>query len=128
MGTDTINIGILQGGEAINVVPSRCKITFDIRPASKTELVKEFMVRTVEALKKSAPPFEVESVRILNDRQTGGIGPEHEFVKRVGGVVAEMTGKKVTATGSMSGYSSLGNAYGSSREGIAGIMYGGAIS
>ncbi len=125
MGTDTINIGILQGGEAINVVPSRCRITFDIRPATKTEVVKAFMDRTVEALKKADPSFEVESVRLLNDRQTGGIGPDHEFVKRVQEVVAEMTGKKVTATGSMAGYSSLGNAYWSSREGIAGIMYGG---
>ena len=125
MGTDTINIGILQGGEAINVVPSRCRITFDIRPATKTEVVKAFLDRTVEALKKPDPTFKVESVRLLNDRQTGGIGPDHEFVKRVGDVVAEMTGKKVAATGSMAGYSSLGNAYWSSREGIAGIMYGG---
>jgi len=125
MGTDTINIGIIQGGEAINVVPSRCRITFDIRPATKTEVVKAFMHRTVAALKKNDRSFEVESMRLLNDRQTGGIGPNHEFVKKVGDVVAEMTGKKMTATGSMSGYSSLGNAYWSSREGIAGIMYGG---
>ena len=125
MGSDTINIGIIQGGEAINVVPSRCRITFDIRPATKTDVVKAFMDRTFEALKKNDPSFEVERVGLLNDRQTGGIGPDHEFVKRVGNVVAEMTGKKVTATGSMAGYSSLGNAYWSSREGIAGIMYGG---
>jgi acetylornithine deacetylase/succinyl-diaminopimelate desuccinylase-like protein len=83
------------------------------------------MDRTVAALKKNDRSFEVESMRLLNDRQTGGIGPNHEFVKKVGDVVAEMTGKKMTATGSMSGYSSLGNAYWSSREGIAGIMYGG---
>jgi len=125
MGSDTINIGILQGGEAINVVPSRCKITFDIRPATKTEVVKDFMERTVEELKRSDAPFEVESVRLLNDRQTGGIGPNHGFVLEVRNVVGEMTGKKVVATGSMVGYSSLGNAYWSSREGIAGIMYGG---
>jgi acetylornithine deacetylase/succinyl-diaminopimelate desuccinylase family protein len=125
MGSDTINIGIVQGGSAINVVPSQCKITFDIRPATKTEVVKAFMDRTIEGLKKSDSPFEVESMRLLNDRQTGGIGPDHEFVQRVRNVVEEMTGKKVTATGSMAGYSSLGNAYWSSREGIAGIMYGG---
>jgi succinyl-diaminopimelate desuccinylase len=125
MGSDTINIGILQGGEAINVVPSRCKITFDIRPATKTEVVKAFMERTIKGLKKSEAPFDVESVRLLNDRQTGGIGPDHEFVQRVRNVVGEMTGKKVAATGSMVGYSSLGNAYWSSRDGRAGIMYGG---
>jgi succinyl-diaminopimelate desuccinylase len=125
MGSDTINIGIVQGGSAINVVPSRCKITFDIRPATKTEVVKAFMDRTIEELKKSDSTFEIESMRLLNDRQTGGIGPDHEFVQRVRNVVEENTGKKVTATGNMAGYSSLGNAYWSSREGIAGIMYGG---
>lgn len=125
MGSDTINIGILQGGEAINVVPSRCRVTFDIRPATKTEVVKAFMDRTLEELKETEAPFEIESVRLLNDRQTGGIGPDHEFVHTVRRVVGEMTGKQVTATGSMAGYSSLGNAYWSSRKGIAGIMYGG---
>jgi succinyl-diaminopimelate desuccinylase len=110
MGSDTINIGIVQGGSAINVVPSRCKITFDIRPATKTEVVKAFMDRTIEGLKKSDSPFEVESMRLLNDRQTGGIGPDHEFVHKVRNIVGEMTGKKVVATGSMAGYSSLGNA------------------
>ncbi len=125
MGSDTINIGILQGGSAINVVPSRCKITFDIRPATKTEVVKVFMDRTIEELKKSDSTFEIESMRLLNDRQTGGIGPDHEFVHKVRNIVGEMTGKKVVATGGMAGYSSLGNAYWSSREGIAGIMYGG---
>jgi succinyl-diaminopimelate desuccinylase len=125
MGSDTINIGILQGGSAINVVPSRCKITFDIRPATKTEVVKAFMDRTIKELKKSDSSFEVESMRLLNDRQTGGIGPDHGFVHKVRDIVGEMTGKKVVATGSMAGYSSLGNAYWSSREGIAGIMYGG---
>lgn len=125
VGSDTINIGILQGGSAINVVPSRCKITFDIRPATKTEVVKAFMDRTIEELKKSDSTFEVESMRLLNDRQTGGIGPDHEFVHKVRNIVGEMTGKKVVATGGMAGYSSLGNAYWSSREGIAGIMYGG---
>jgi len=125
MGSDTINIGILQGGDAINVVPSRCKITFDIRPATRTEVVKAFVDRTVEELKKTEAPFEIESVRLLNDRQTGGIGPDHEFVHKVRRVVGEMTGKQVAATGSMVGYSSLGNAYWSSQEGIAGIMYGG---
>ena len=36
-----------------------------------------------------------------------------------------MTGKKAAPVGSKARYSSLGNAYWSSREGIAGIMYGG---
>lgn len=125
MESDTINIGIVQGGSAINVVPDKCKITFDIRPATQTEVVKAFMDRTIEELKKSNAPFEVESVRLLNDRKTGGIGPDHEFVHTVRKIVGEMTGKKVEAVGSMAGYSSLGNAYWSSSAGIAGIMYGG---
>jgi len=125
MGSDTINIGILQGGEAINIVPGRCKITFDIRPSTKKEVVKEFMHKTIQAFKDKDPDFVIESIRLLNDRQTGGIGPEHEFVKTVQKVVGEITGKKVTPSGSMAGYSSLGNAYWSASNGIAGLMYGG---
>jgi acetylornithine deacetylase/succinyl-diaminopimelate desuccinylase-like protein len=83
MGADTINIGILRGGEAINIVPDRCKITFDIRPSTKKEVVKEFMDTTIQGLKDKDPDFVIESIRLLNDRQTGGIGPDHEFVKTV---------------------------------------------
>ncbi len=95
MGSDTINLGILQGGEAINVVPSRCKITFDIRPATKTDVVKDFVNKTIQELKAEDPEFEIESLRLLNDRQTGGIGPDHEFVKIVQKVTHEITGKTV---------------------------------
>ncbi len=125
MGTTTVNLGILQGGEAINVVPSRCKITFDIRPARKKEVIKEFMERTINELKTRDPDFIVESLRLLNDRQTGGIGPDHPFVKTVQTVTGEITGKRVIPSGNMGGYSSLGNAYWTSMAGVAGIMYGG---
>ncbi|MCJ7625676.1 MAG: M20 family metallopeptidase [Anaerolineaceae bacterium] len=125
MGSDTINLGILHGGEAINIVPGRCKITFDVRPATDIEIFKRFMEETIQSLGKSDPDFIIESIRLLNDRQTGGIGPEHEFVKTVQCVVREMTGIEVVPSGNMDGYSSLGNAYWTSMRGAAGLMYGG---
>lgn len=124
MGADTINIGILRGGEAINIVPSDCKITFDIRPSTKREVVKSFMDATIQRLRETDPDFVVDRVRILNNRQTGGIGPNHEFVKTIQAVVNELTGKHVEPTGDFGGYSSLGNAYWTSTNGIAGVMYG----
>ena len=125
MGSDTINIGIIQGGEAINIVADECKITFDIRPATKKEVVKRFMDETIEQMKMQDPDLRIESIRLLNDRQTGGIGPDHHFVKVVQDVVGEITGKSVTPTGNMAGYSSLGNAYWTANNGVAGLMYGG---
>jgi len=125
MGATTLNIGIVQGGEAINVVPSRCKITFDIRPARKKEVIKELMDRILRDLQEKDADFVVESMRLLNDRQTGGIGPDHPFVRKVGEITREITGKEVVPTGNMAGYSSLGNAYWTSQAGVAGIMYGG---
>ncbi len=124
MGATTVNLGILQGGEAINVVPSRCKITFDIRPSRKKEAIKAFMDRTIQDLQAKDPDFVIESMRLLNDRQTGGIGPDHAFIRNVRDVVREITGKDVVATGNMAGYSSLGNAFWTSMNGVAGIMYG----
>jgi len=125
MHSDTINIGMLQGGQAINVVPDRCKITFDIRPTTKKEVVKDFVNDTIQKLKIEDPDFKIESIKILNNRQTGGIGPEHEFVKLIQRVTKKVTGKSVFATGSMGGYSSLGNAYWTWINGAAGVMYGG---
>lgn len=125
MGSGTVNLGILQGGQAINVVPSRCKITFDIRPTTKIEVVKDFVDTTIQGLKEKAPDFEIESIRLLNDRQTGGIGPDHEFVKVIQRVTKEVTGKAVVPTGNMAGYSSLGNAYWTWRNGVPSVMYGG---
>ena len=125
MGSDTVNLGILQGGQAINVVPGGCKITFDIRPTTKKEVVKDFVNTTIKGLKDKDPDFKIESIRILNDRQTGGIGPDHEFVKTIQKVTKEITGKSVIPTGNMGGYSSLGNAYWTWLNGVAGVMYGG---
>ena len=72
-----------RGGQAINVVPDRCKIIFDIRPTTKKEAVKDFVNNTIQRLKIEDPDFKIESINILNDKQTGGIGPEHEFVKLI---------------------------------------------
>jgi acetylornithine deacetylase/succinyl-diaminopimelate desuccinylase-like protein len=40
-------------------------------------------------------------------------------------VVGSISGKSVTPTGNMAGYSSLGNAYWTANSGMAGLMYGG---
>jgi len=121
MGSDTVNLGILHGGQAINVVPSHCKITFDIRPTTETEAVKHFVNTTIQGLKDEDPNFEIESLRLLNDRRTGGIGPDHEFVKMIQGVAKEITGKTIVPTGGLS----LGNAYWTWINSVASVMYGG---
>ena len=121
MGSDTINLGILQGGEVINVVPSSCRITFDIRPTTKNQVVKDFVDRAIQELKKEDPDFEVSSMALLNDREPSGIGPDHEFVKTIQRVTKEITGKSVVATGGLS----LGNAYWSYINGVASVLWGG---
>jgi acetylornithine deacetylase/succinyl-diaminopimelate desuccinylase-like protein len=124
MGVDTINIGRISGGEAINVVPSSCLITFDIRPTVEREVVHSYVEGAIKRLEESDPDFIVESLRMLNNRQTGGIGPDHAFVQTIQNVVRELTGKSVEPTGDLGGYSALGNAYWSTQAGIAGVMYG----
>ena len=125
METDTLNIGMIRGGEAINVVPDHCLITFDIRPTSPIQVVQAFMHKTIAELERNDPDFHIESLRLLNDRRTGGVGPEHEFVKRIQRITHEVTGKTVVPSGSMGGYSSLGNAYWTWRGGVNSVMYGG---
>jgi len=121
MGSDTINLGILQGGQVINVVPGSCRIAFDIRPTTKIQVVKDFVDRAIQELKKEDPDFEVSSIALLNDREPSGIGPDHEFVKTIQRVTKEITGKSVVATGGLS----LGNAYWSYINGVASVLWGG---
>ena len=125
MGSDTINVGLIRGGQAINVVPDHCMITFDIRPTTKKEAVKDFMDATIQKLQEKDENFHIERIRLLNDRQTGGIGPDHEFVKTIQRVTKEITGKTAVPTGNFSGYSSIGNAYWTWVNGVASVMYGG---
>ena len=126
MGRTTMNLGILQGGNSINLVPASARITFDIRPSTPRETVKEFMESCLEKLKAQDPDFMVESLKLVNFRQSGGIGPDHEFVKTVSAITKEVTGKDVSYTGGgNTGYSSLGNAYWTYINGVASIMYGG---
>jgi acetylornithine deacetylase/succinyl-diaminopimelate desuccinylase family protein len=59
----TINIGVIHGGEAVNVVPSECTCTLDIRylPSQTPEKILAEMRAFIEEVRKEDPQVNVEA-------------------------------------------------------------------
>ena len=59
----TINVGVIQGGEAVNIVPSECTCTLDIRylPGQTPEKILAEIKALIEEVKKEDPQVDVEA-------------------------------------------------------------------
>jgi len=58
----TINVGVIKGGSAKNVVPGECRFTLEWRtiPGQKSDFVLNLLREEVEHLRKTDPDFECE--------------------------------------------------------------------
>ena len=58
----TINVGVIKGGSAKNVVPGECRFTLEWRtiPGQKSDFVLNLLREEVEHLRKADPDFECE--------------------------------------------------------------------
>jgi acetylornithine deacetylase len=59
----TFNVGRIDGGSAINIVPGRCEVVWEFRPAPGTDI--EAILTTVETFLARATPPEVEQATTL---------------------------------------------------------------
>ena len=59
----TINVGVIQGGEAVNVVPSECTCMLDVRylPSQSPEKILAEMRALIEEVKREDPQVDVEA-------------------------------------------------------------------
>lgn len=87
MGSPTLNIGTIQGGENINSVPDRCEVGVDIRtvPGLDHEALKADLARTLGA--------EVQ-MRMVNDMPPVWTEPDAEWVQRVFDISAGVLGAR----------------------------------
>ncbi|MCL2825200.1 MAG: M20/M25/M40 family metallo-hydrolase, partial [Polyangiaceae bacterium] len=79
LGSPTINVGVISGGAAPNVVPGDCSITIDLRlvPGQTMESVRDHMIAIS---KEIAEDFVVE---IEASRLPHAIDPSHPLVKTI---------------------------------------------
>lgn len=95
----TYNIGLLEGGQGINVIASSAGLWLDLRSESLTALqALEQQVRAaIQQLASSDLSFSVE---IVGDRPAGYLPPEHQLVQNALATLAQLGVQGVLETGS----------------------------
>jgi succinyl-diaminopimelate desuccinylase len=82
LGSSTLSVNTIAGGEAMNIVPDRCTIGVDIRtlPGQDHETLRYEIERLLAKLKAADPQFEAE---LVVDRSVAAMetDPECEFVR-----------------------------------------------
>ncbi len=86
----TVNVGLIQGGKAKNVIPGACRFTVEWRPipGQRPEVVTELLERIRQELVKDEPAFEAK-VHVLRIDRGVNTPAEAEVVR----FLAEQSGK-----------------------------------
>lgn len=96
LGPDTINIGIIRGGTAINVVSDSCTVTFDVRlvPPRKAQDFKDVFEEVFTRLRARDPGFQVTELKVHDERDAIEMDPEHILIKTLQRNGETVTGEK----------------------------------
>ena len=86
----TLNVGLIQGGRAKNVIPGKCTLTLEWRPLPRQapDVVPNHVKRMVEELQRASPGLRVEVQVQRTDR-----GVETPASAEVVAFLAQETGK-----------------------------------
>lgn len=95
LGKPTLNIGTIQGGTKINIVPDRCEIGVDRRllPGEKKEEVLGEMQGVLDSLQSQDPFFQYRMEEI-DFAEPSEVNPEEEIVKIGVEAIQNVMGKK----------------------------------
>jgi acetylornithine deacetylase/succinyl-diaminopimelate desuccinylase-like protein len=95
LGKPTLNVGTIQGGTKINIVPDRCEIEADRRtlPGENKEEVLREMKETLDSLHLRDPLFQYQMEEI-DFAEPSEVNPEEEIVKITVDAIQEVTGRK----------------------------------
>jgi succinyl-diaminopimelate desuccinylase len=101
LGKPTLNIGMIQGGTKVNVVPDRCEIEVDRRilPSEEREGVLREIKESLDSLQLRDPLFQYRMEEI-DFAEPSEIDPEDEIVKISMEAVGEVRGERPKIKGS----------------------------
>lgn len=87
----TVNVGRIQGGEKVNVVPGRCEAEFDLRVpiGVPVKVVQEELVRCIRNRVEEGVDLETPHMPV----EANYTPPTHPFVQQVLEIISEVTGK-----------------------------------
>lgn len=100
LGTPTLNVGVVNGGVKVNVIPDQCTAQLDMRtvpPLTHADLRTRIDALLAEiAAKRPGARFEV---RVLSDRPSVSCPPDSELARTLAAAAAELAGIDPTPRG-----------------------------
>lgn len=122
MGRDTLNLGILQGGQKVNIVPDTCTAHFDMRmcaPGTADGYEKK-MKEMISDLKKEDLTFEASEFEIYEKRDPIEMDQSHPVLDTFKESIRSVCKKELQYFGSLS----AGDLYHTMKNGIPGAWIG----
>jgi acetylornithine deacetylase/succinyl-diaminopimelate desuccinylase-like protein len=95
----TYNIGMIEGGEAINAIATSASLWLDMRSEDRTSL-EELEAHVHEFISALTIDDITFSVRIVGDRPAGRLAPEHPLVQGALAALAQIGVRGTLETGS----------------------------
>jgi succinyl-diaminopimelate desuccinylase len=122
MGKDTLNLGILEGGQKVNMVPDSCTAHIDLRMCAPglAGQYENLLRRMIQDLKKEDPEFEVSEFEVYEKRDPIEMDPSHPIIHVMEESIQSICKKEPQFLGSLS----AGDLYHTMRNGIPGAWIG----
>ncbi|MBC7810275.1 MAG: M20/M25/M40 family metallo-hydrolase [Burkholderiales bacterium] len=98
----TYNIGIIEGGNGINVIASHASFWLDLR-SEDSAVLAPFEVQVRDLVNASSTPDLSFSIEVVGDRPAGSISPDHPLVQNALAVLAQLNVAGRLETGSTDG-------------------------
>lgn len=100
LGEPTINVGTIEGGVKINVVPDQCKVTVDIRtvPGQRHDAILQQFKDVINKIETEGGRIKAD-IEIINDRPPVETSPDESIVKTVLEAAQEITQRKIELQG-----------------------------
>ncbi len=94
LGTPTLSVGVIEGGQAVNIVPDRCWIEIDRRTLpgeTENEILKsvEFALQDVPKCKFEPPHISIGGI---------DVSLKNPFLQKLAGVIEKINGESVIET------------------------------
>jgi succinyl-diaminopimelate desuccinylase len=96
LGKPTLNVGTIQGGTKINIVPDHCEIELDRRmlPNEKKEEIVREIKEILDSLRSQDPFFQYQ-LEEIDFAEPSEVNPEEEIVRMGVEAIREVTGEKL---------------------------------
>ena len=122
MGTDTINIGTIAGGEKVNIVPNACTITVDFRYVAP-QTSGEIEAKLQAAIRQTAsnfPNIKVKEFDVFERREPVEVRADNRYISSLKEVTEKVLGRGVQYSGVLS----AGDAYWTVSNDIPAVFFG----